>query len=566
MPYPNEHAARLKDPDQFVRVRRENDKFGEGIDVIWGIKEEDGEEHTDIQAIRFDKDKFTPTQAKEWLAENDHEPIEFEEAEETTENAMKTNAYQRVTVNFDRPNVRREQMEGKDWIVVPVVILTEGVHAGSNGPLYYPPDELEKSIPAWDSKPVVVYHPVRNGQPVSAANPETFTKRKIGILMGTKYEGSRLKSEAWLDEEKTREVDNRVLDAINALQVMEVSTGLFPDVDPESGVWNDEVYSGIARNHRPDHLAVLPDLVGACSVADGAGLMVNASSVANFRSKKSLTDIQRQVDALLNPPTTDTAMGKYRWIEDHFDGFVIYGDNEKLFEQEYEVKKGEAGETEVELKGAPQEVFRVTEYRSADGKLIANIGKEKYVAKEKDVQALIKNEKSPWTEEDKEFLMGMTDEQLQKASLAANAEDDKEPEEEEETEEERKEREAKEAAAKKKKEEEEEPTENKAPQKPLTMQEYVENAPAEYRDVLVHGVKTHNAQKQALIAAILANEANKFTKEHLAGKGMEELEAIAALAHREKSKVDWTGMGDATPPVSNEEGLPLPTLKFSKTG
>lgn len=32
----------------------------------------------------------------------------------------------------------------------------------------------------------------------------------------------------------------------------------------------------VARNHRPDHLAILPDQVGACSLADGAGLIRNA--------------------------------------------------------------------------------------------------------------------------------------------------------------------------------------------------------------------------------------------------------------------------------------------------
>jgi hypothetical protein len=34
-------------------------------------------------------------------------------------------------------------------------------------------------------------------------------------------------------------------------------------------------YVGIARNHRPDHLAILPDLKGSCSIADGAGLCRN---------------------------------------------------------------------------------------------------------------------------------------------------------------------------------------------------------------------------------------------------------------------------------------------------
>lgn len=75
-PYPNEHAARLKDPGQYDRIRRVNDEFGAGIDAIYGIKNETAE----LQAIRFDADRFTPAQAREWLSDHDYDPIEFEEA------------------------------------------------------------------------------------------------------------------------------------------------------------------------------------------------------------------------------------------------------------------------------------------------------------------------------------------------------------------------------------------------------------------------------------------------------------------------------------------------------
>ena len=75
-PYPNEHAARLTDPDQYDRIRRVNDEFGAGIDAIYGIKDETAE----LQAIRFDADRFTPAEAREWLSDNEYSPTEFEEA------------------------------------------------------------------------------------------------------------------------------------------------------------------------------------------------------------------------------------------------------------------------------------------------------------------------------------------------------------------------------------------------------------------------------------------------------------------------------------------------------
>jgi len=75
-PYPNEHAARLKDPGQYDRIRRVNDEFGAGIDAVYGVKDETAE----LQAIRFDADRFTPAEAREWLSDHDYDPIEFEEA------------------------------------------------------------------------------------------------------------------------------------------------------------------------------------------------------------------------------------------------------------------------------------------------------------------------------------------------------------------------------------------------------------------------------------------------------------------------------------------------------
>ena len=75
-PYPNEHAARMTDPDQYDELRRENNAGGEGVDFIYGIKEGDSE----IQAVRFDAQQFTPDQARQWLADNEMDPIMFEEA------------------------------------------------------------------------------------------------------------------------------------------------------------------------------------------------------------------------------------------------------------------------------------------------------------------------------------------------------------------------------------------------------------------------------------------------------------------------------------------------------
>ena len=81
-PYPNEHAARLADPDQFDGFRRDNDAGGDGIDFIYGLMD-DGP--STLQSIRFASDAYTAAEARAWLSERDFDVIEFEEATEGRE-------------------------------------------------------------------------------------------------------------------------------------------------------------------------------------------------------------------------------------------------------------------------------------------------------------------------------------------------------------------------------------------------------------------------------------------------------------------------------------------------
>lgn len=83
-PYPNEHAARLLDPAQFDSFRRENNDFAQGIDSIYGLN---GDDPVRLQALRFDAQRFTVSQAKKWLSDHDYKPISFEAA---TGKAMET--------------------------------------------------------------------------------------------------------------------------------------------------------------------------------------------------------------------------------------------------------------------------------------------------------------------------------------------------------------------------------------------------------------------------------------------------------------------------------------------
>ena len=94
-PYPNEHAARLENPDKYESFRRENDAGGSGIDFIYGILPEGGSE---LQAIRFDKERYTPEQAKTWLKEHDFAAILFEEA---SEGRLMSEVEERATIKVE---------------------------------------------------------------------------------------------------------------------------------------------------------------------------------------------------------------------------------------------------------------------------------------------------------------------------------------------------------------------------------------------------------------------------------------------------------------------------------
>jgi len=90
MPYLNEHAVRIQPPSKYERFRRENDKFGAGIDAIWGITENGKAE---LQALRFDAKRYTLDEVRKWLKEHDYEPLEVEPAErEFSENAVEREA------------------------------------------------------------------------------------------------------------------------------------------------------------------------------------------------------------------------------------------------------------------------------------------------------------------------------------------------------------------------------------------------------------------------------------------------------------------------------------------
>lgn len=189
-----------------------------------------------------------------------------------------------ITANFqiykrknDQSVVRHQMHEGKQHIILPVTMMVEGVHHGSQGAIYHSIDELGKIPASWNGIPIVINHPQRDGNFVSANSPDIIDSSvTVGRVYNTNVQGNRLRAEAWLVEEKLIEHASDVFDAINNNTPVEVSVGVFTENQPvENGNWNSETYTHAAHNHRPDHLALLPGGVGACSINDGCGLGAN---------------------------------------------------------------------------------------------------------------------------------------------------------------------------------------------------------------------------------------------------------------------------------------------------
>lgn len=318
--------------------------------------------------------------------------------------------------------------QGKPYMILPVVMMVEGVHHGSRGPLLHSIADLGKYPESWNGIPVVIYHPTgEDGQAVSANDPEIVDTVKVGTVYHTKVEDKKLKAEVWLDEDKLNDVSPETLAMIDNGQEIEVSLGMFTEDDEVEGEWNGEKYTAIAHNHVPDHLALLPGQVGACSCADGCGLGANDRSTANLLLKvrnegymaqpmglnfaDGFKQILNKIQELLNGYNSDHG---YYYLEDANEMFFVYTIEEKgkngMYRQEYRYESGK-----IELIDDPVEVHRKVDYVvNVEQKKEENMAKECTPCIKAKVDALIANNDGKYTEDDREQLQTLTETLLDK--------------------------------------------------------------------------------------------------------------------------------------------------------
>lgn len=205
-----------------------------------------------------------------------------------------------VLFNFQTSRVRRERRNGRDYYVAPLSLIVPGVLNGSQGPLYYPQEEVAADVHSWNDIPLTAYHPTHpvSNSPLSAAEPGVLDRQGIGFVSNDHFHEGKRRGEGWFDVEKMKRVDRRILEALEEGRPLELSTGLFTDntVAPTGANFNGRPYSYVARNYRPDHVAILPDQVGACSKQDGCGVLVNTNKqhvATEEREKPSMFKLWR---------------------------------------------------------------------------------------------------------------------------------------------------------------------------------------------------------------------------------------------------------------------------------
>ena len=359
--------------------------------------------------------------------------------------AVRTNLKSIITVNKEY-DVRREIYNNRTHIVLPVTMMVEGVHSGSHGPLYHPAKELGAAVEAWNGVPVTIDHPESGGEFVSVALPGIEQQYSVGRVFATHMEDNRLRAEIWIDETKLTQKSPEALRHIDRGEFIEVSVGVFSDDEQVAGEWNGETYNAISRNHRPDHLALLPRGVGACSVDDGCGVRANKEGGENMKNENEnlkLPDkVQYLADLVANAElgyreVMDTIQNKLdamdtdlrvHYLTDVHDDYFIYsvrsreGSNQPLmYKRDYTVNDDGSIEFAEEPTEVRKQVTYVTLRKGGLKRTKSNVNQkevkmpdEKVPCCEDVVIALIANAATKFVDEDKDWLMNLGEEKLAK--------------------------------------------------------------------------------------------------------------------------------------------------------
>jgi hypothetical protein len=212
--------------------------------------------------------------------------------------------------------IRTETFLGVEYTVVPVVAMIEGVRQGvsQSNPELGLAEEFGKIPQTWNNRPVVMNHPVINGNLVSANTLDVLETYSFGFTANASIENGKLKMEAWLSNTRMTDLGGEVQEIAERIEdneIIEVSVGFYSDVEQKKGSFKGQSYSGIWRNIVPDHLAFLSKgSVGACSVEAGCGTPRVNQGVSQVSKTSILPSLFRSSKPnAAAPQTTNTRPG-----------------------------------------------------------------------------------------------------------------------------------------------------------------------------------------------------------------------------------------------------------------
>lgn len=279
-PYPNEHACRVQEPGRYERfARKELEHEGKKYYAIIGFLKDGGSE---VQSYRYPKDVWTQAQAAEHCKEHDGKTFE----------AARTEVEQ-IANEF---NLEHVEIEGKDYIKLPVVFLKEGILEGSAGALLHKAGIFKDYAEKFNKIPITYMHPTLNNEYVSVKDNGTDV---IGFLDNVSYNEQKraLEGYAYIDSALLQNKYVHLHDLINKNYNIEVSVGIYSEIENKEGVFNDRKYIGVVQNYEPDHLAILGELTGACSYKAGCGIRNNqqlANNIYNNKNNKKMEEMEEK--------------------------------------------------------------------------------------------------------------------------------------------------------------------------------------------------------------------------------------------------------------------------------
>lgn len=462
---------------------------------------------------------------------------------------------------------RNESRAGKEFIVVPVVMMVEGVHHGSGGPTLHLQENFSQNPEDWNGAPLTAGHPEnQQGQYISAkeADPDQWI---VGYVDNAHVKDGKLKAEAWIDKQRAIAINPEVVNYITEGKKLEVSTGAVTRDSNVSGQHNGEQYNAVTLEYRPDHLALLPGDQGACSWRDGCGIRTNKkedSNEMNEPKKERLPVVnnmqsnaagyQQISEKIRNQLDRRDSEARHHYLVEIYDDHFIYKvhdrdqGKEKYYKQPYAMKEND----EVDYNGDPTEVRRDVEYvavqtntQTTNGSCSCTMKRTKFNANNNDTEetmssdnknaaqpsgevmdrvvSLINNERTRFSKADRTWLLNLNEDQLEKllptepVATEVSREDALQ-----------------------------------ALQADLSdTEKLVAILPEGVKEQVQHGIKAYADQREKHIKTIQANtDETTWPKDVLNGMETDHLARIAKSVQRS----DYSGQGGTAPVVNNSNG------------